>query len=99
MASPRRGESRSHRHDCLRPPAGFRLEARALPCAGRYRTTHYRMERNCRMSTLAPWYEGGPRMVEAGVADLYGNAEHDLLDEEPLERFIVGILHPCTTEG
>lgn len=51
------------------------------------------------MSKLEPWYEARAQMVDAVIADLYGSEEDDLLHEEPLERFIVGILHPCTTDG
>lgn len=51
------------------------------------------------MSTLDPWYEARKRMVDAVVADLYGTSEDECIDEEPLERFIVGILHPRTIEG
>lgn len=51
------------------------------------------------MIKLDPWYEARTRMVEAVIADLYGSDKEDLLHEEPLERFIVGILHPCTAEG
>ncbi|MFC4615632.1 helicase-related protein [Cellulomonas algicola] len=35
-------------------------------------------------------------MVDVVRADLYGGPEDETLDEEPLERFIVGILHPST---
>ncbi|GAB3862531.1 helicase-related protein [Nocardioides maradonensis] len=51
------------------------------------------------MSKLDPWYEARARMVDAVVADLYGAETDDRLDEEPLERFIVGILHPRTADG
>jgi hypothetical protein len=51
------------------------------------------------MSKFDPWYEARARMVDAVVADLYGTDHDELLDEEPLERFIVGILHPRTAEG
>lgn len=51
------------------------------------------------MSPLDPWYEARKRMVDAVIADLYGTSEDELIDEEPLERFIVGILHPRTSEG
>lgn len=51
------------------------------------------------MSMLDPWYEARKRMVDAVVADLCGTNEDEVIDEEPLERFIVGILHPRTAEG
>ncbi len=51
------------------------------------------------MSKLDPWYEARARMVDAVVADLYGSDADDYLDEEPLERYIVGILHPRTATG
>ncbi|MFF0903447.1 UNVERIFIED_CONTAM: helicase-related protein [Kocuria sp. CPCC 205316] len=33
------------------------------------------------------------------MADLYGSADDELLTEDPLERYIVGILHPRTSDG
>lgn len=51
------------------------------------------------MSKLDPWYEARARMVDAVVADLYGTDADEYLDEEPLERYIVGILHPRTAAG
>jgi hypothetical protein len=51
------------------------------------------------MTPLDPWYEARTHMVEAVIADLYGTDSDEQLDEEPLERYIVGILHPCTAEG
>ncbi|MFW6773197.1 helicase-related protein [Nocardioides sp. CPCC 205120] len=51
------------------------------------------------MSDLDAWYEARQRMVQAVVADLYGTSEDDELDEEPLERYIVGILHPRDQQG
>lgn len=50
------------------------------------------------MIDLNPWYEARDRMVEAVVSDLYGGPEDETLDEEPLERYIVGILHPLSAE-
>lgn len=46
------------------------------------------------MHDLRPWYEARDRMVDAVVADLHGSVRDDVLTEEPLERFIVGILYP-----
>lgn len=51
------------------------------------------------MTDLAPWYEARDRMVEAVVNDLYGGADDETLSEAPLERYIVGILHPRSAEG
>lgn len=48
---------------------------------------------------LDPWYTARERMVGAVVADLYGSAEDEVLTEEPLERYIVGILHPRAADG
>ncbi|AEI13437.1 helicase domain protein [Cellulomonas gilvus ATCC 13127] len=46
------------------------------------------------MSRLDPWYRARSAMVAALERDLLGTAEDDHLDEPPLDRFIVGILHP-----
>lgn len=51
------------------------------------------------MSHLDPWYRARQHMVDAVVADLYGSDSDETLDEEPLERFIVGILHPRSDGG
>ncbi|WP_350274836.1 helicase-related protein [Kribbella sp. HUAS MG21] len=51
------------------------------------------------MTDLAPWYDARDRMVEAVVTDLYGGVGDETLSEEPLERFVVGILHPRSTSG
>ncbi|MEY9952835.1 helicase-related protein [Leifsonia sp. EB34] len=40
------------------------------------------------------WYEARDRMVEAVIADLMGSEEDATLTEPPLDRYIVGILHP-----
>lgn len=48
---------------------------------------------------LQPWYIARDHMVEAVVSDLYGSREDDLLTEDPLERYIVGILHPRASAG
>lgn len=50
-------------------------------------------------SRLRPWYRARDHMVDAVVADLYGSADDALLQEEPLERYIVGILHPRAANG
>lgn len=51
------------------------------------------------MTDLAPWYLAREHMVDAVRADLYGGLDDDVLGEEPLERFIVGILHPQSSVG
>lgn len=51
------------------------------------------------MADLGPWYRARQHMVDAVVADLYGSAADELLTEEPLERFVVGILHPQAMGG
>jgi len=51
------------------------------------------------MSDLDVWYEAREHMVDAVRADLYGSSGDEFLNEEPLERFIVGILHPLSGPG
>ncbi|WP_336724702.1 helicase-related protein [Cellulosimicrobium cellulans] len=51
------------------------------------------------MRDLDPWYKARAKMVEAVVADLHGSEQDDSLTEEPLERFIVGILYPQASDG
>ncbi len=51
------------------------------------------------MSKLDPWYEARERMVDAVIADLYGSSSDELLTEPPLDRFVVGILHPTIDGG
>lgn len=51
------------------------------------------------MGDLTPWYQAREKMVEAVVADLHGSTRDELLNEEPLERFIVGILYPQASGG
>lgn len=47
------------------------------------------------MSTdLRPWYEARELMVEALVKDLIGDVTEEILEEEPLNRFLAGILYP-----
>lgn len=48
---------------------------------------------------LDPWYEARDRMVDAVVADLYGGPSEEEISESPLDRFIMGILHPTTSAG
>ena len=48
------------------------------------------------MSHLDTWYDARDHMVDALIADLHGSAEDVELSEEPLERFIVGILYPSS---
>ncbi|GAA2199974.1 helicase-related protein [Sinomonas flava] len=51
------------------------------------------------MSDLSPWYTARQHMVDAVREDLYGSVDDEYLTEEPLERFIVGILHPRNGAG
>lgn len=51
------------------------------------------------MTDLGPWYDARDHMVDAVRADLYGGPDDEVLNEEPLERFIVGILHPIAGAG
>lgn len=51
------------------------------------------------MADLGPWYRAREHMVASVRADLYGSAADEVLNEEPLERFIVGILHPRASAG
>lgn len=51
------------------------------------------------MSKLDPWYEARALMVEAVVTDLYGSSGDEELTEPPLDRFVVGILHPTAGGG
>ncbi|QAY63512.1 helicase [Xylanimonas allomyrinae] len=51
------------------------------------------------MTDLTPWYTARDQMVDAVRADLYGGADDEVLGEEPLERFIVGILYPQASVG
>lgn len=46
------------------------------------------------MPELSAWYEARRLMVDALKADLYGTPDDDLIDEGPLRRYVVGILHP-----
>ncbi|PFG34512.1 helicase-like protein [Sanguibacter antarcticus] len=46
------------------------------------------------MNDLSPWYEARDAMVRALARDLMGSSEDVRLDEPPLDRFVVGILHP-----
>jgi len=51
------------------------------------------------MSKLDPWYEARERMVEAVISDLYGSSSDEQLTEPPLDRFVVGVLHPTIGGG
>ncbi len=51
------------------------------------------------MNDLSPWYTARRMMVEALVADLQGTQEHEVIDEAPLRRFVVGVLYPRSTSG
>lgn len=46
------------------------------------------------MTALDPWYAARDLMVQALVADLHGTVDDVRIGESPLQRFIVGILHP-----
>lgn len=46
------------------------------------------------MRDLAPWYRARETMRQAVVDDLLGGEADDVIGESPLDRFIVGILHP-----
>ncbi|MTB89045.1 helicase [Aeromicrobium senzhongii] len=46
------------------------------------------------MSKLDPWYDLRARLVDALVADLVGGPDDVVLEEAPLDRFVMGILHP-----
>lgn len=45
-------------------------------------------------SRFGPWYLARDAMRRALESDLMGGAADQLLDERPLDRFIVGVLHP-----
>lgn len=51
------------------------------------------------MPDLSRWYAARQHMVDAVRADLYGSATDEYLTEEPLERYIVGVLHPRSQPG
>lgn len=46
------------------------------------------------MTHLDPWYEAREAMRLALEHDLMGGEEDERLDEPPLDRYVVGILHP-----
>lgn len=46
------------------------------------------------MTELDKWYAFRQQMIEVLAADLMGNAAEHTLDEPPLDRFVLGILHP-----
>lgn len=46
------------------------------------------------MPDFSPWYAARQHMVDSVRRDLYGSPEDEYLSEAPLERYIVGILHP-----
>ena len=48
---------------------------------------------------LRPWYTARQHMVDAVIEDLHGTERDEILSEEPLERYIVGILHPRGADG
>jgi len=50
------------------------------------------------MSQFDPWYDARDEMVRALERDLMGTTQDNYLEEPPLDRFIVGILHPPTEE-
>lgn len=51
------------------------------------------------MSKLDPWYDARERMIEAVISDLYGGPQEAELNEPPLDRFVMGILHPTVGGG
>ena len=46
------------------------------------------------MSHLDPWYDLRSKIVEALIEDLVGTAAETTLNEDPLDRFVMGILYP-----
>ncbi|MGF9755069.1 helicase-related protein [Microvirga sp. 0TCS3.31] len=46
------------------------------------------------MSDLQKWYDFRQQMVDVLQADLMGGEADAVLDEAPLDRFVLGILHP-----
>ena len=48
---------------------------------------------------LDPWYDLRGRLVDALTADLVGGPDDEVLDEAPLDRFVMGILHPQAASG
>lgn len=46
------------------------------------------------MTSLEPWYAARNHMVNVLCDDLYGSPADEILSEPPLQRYIVGILHP-----
>ena len=46
------------------------------------------------MTELDAWYDFRQRLVTLLAADLVGGPDDALLDEPPLDRFVIGILHP-----
>ncbi|WP_166869349.1 helicase C-terminal domain-containing protein [Salinibacterium sp. ZJ70] len=46
------------------------------------------------MTRLDPWYQARTAMVDALIADLHGTEADATIEEAPLDRYIVGILHP-----
>ncbi|SEB60556.1 Helicase conserved C-terminal domain-containing protein [Nocardioides exalbidus] len=48
---------------------------------------------------MSAWYDARRMMVEALVADLQGTHDHELIDEAPLRRFLVGVLYPRGTSA
>lgn len=51
------------------------------------------------MPELAAWYSARRHMLDAVVGDLYGTDDDSSIGEDPLERYIVGILHPRAADG
>jgi len=50
------------------------------------------------VTDLDPWYEAREAMRTALAEDLLGSADDRILEEPPLDRFIVGILRPASDE-
>ena len=51
------------------------------------------------MDDISAWYAARQMMVAALVADLQGTHEHEVIDEAPLRRFLVGVLYPRGTSA
>lgn len=50
------------------------------------------------MNRFDAWYRARDAMVDALARDLLGSADDEHLTEPPLDRFVVGILHPPSNE-
>ncbi|MDR6119722.1 hypothetical protein QE370_002906 [Aeromicrobium sp. SORGH_AS981] len=50
------------------------------------------------MSSLDPWYHLRQLVVDALSDDLIGSPDEETLEEEPLDRFVMGILYPRSSD-